>query len=160
MEQSPIALVTGANKGIGRETVRQLATAGLTALLGARDNCLGGASAGSVRSEGLAITVIELDLTRPEKIAAAAASIAATHGRLDVLVNNAAISAGPMEGSPGSADIGALRSEMETNFIGTLASIQAMLPLLSAAPATRITNVSSGRGSLAMQSDPDGPTGP
>jgi NAD(P)-dependent dehydrogenase (short-subunit alcohol dehydrogenase family) len=78
MEQSPIALVTGANKRIGLETVRQLARAGLTVLLGARDNRLGGASARSVRSEGLTITVLELDLTRPKTIAAAA-SIAATH---------------------------------------------------------------------------------
>jgi short-subunit dehydrogenase involved in D-alanine esterification of teichoic acids len=76
------------------------------------------------------------------------------------MVNNAAISAGPMEGSPGSADIVALRREMETNFIGTPAVIQATLPLLRAEPAARIVNVSSGLGSLVMQSNQDGPIGP
>jgi NAD(P)-dependent dehydrogenase (short-subunit alcohol dehydrogenase family) len=160
MEPSRIALVTGANKGIGLETARQLARAGLTVLLGARDVDLGRQAAAALRNEGLAAAPIELDLTKPDTVEAAAARIAADHGHLDVLVNNAAISAGLMEGPPSTADIGALRRVMETNFIGTLAVTQAMLPLLRQAPAARIVNVSSGLGSLAMQGDPDGPAAP
>jgi NAD(P)-dependent dehydrogenase (short-subunit alcohol dehydrogenase family) len=150
-----IALVTGANKGIGFGVSRRLGHAGLTVILGVRDIALGEAASTRLRDEGLDVRPIMLDLTRTATIEAAVAAIAADFGHLDVLVNNAGISLGRTDGPPGSADIGAVRRIIETNFLGTLAVTQAMLPLLRWAEAARIVNVSSGLGSLTLNGDPD-----
>ena len=149
-----IALVTGANKGIGFEVARRLGRAGLTVLLGARNVGLGQAAAARLQAEHLDVRHVELDLVRLATIEAVAALIAADFQRLDVLVNNAGINdAG--DGPPSAVDLGVVRRVMETNFFGTLAVTQAMLPLLRKATAGRIVNVSSGLGSLTLNGDPD-----
>ncbi|MGF6774343.1 NAD(P)-dependent dehydrogenase (short-subunit alcohol dehydrogenase family) [Paraburkholderia sp. GAS199] len=149
-----IALVSGANKGIGLEVTRALAKAGLRVLLGARDAGRGEAAAAQVREEGLDVQFIALDLTDTASVAAAAARIGADHERLDVLVNNAGI-VDPADGPVSTAGIDAVRRIMETNFFGTLALTQALLPWLRRSNDARIVNVSSGLGSLTWNSDPD-----
>jgi len=149
-----IALVTGANKGIGFEVTRRLGMAGMTVLLGARNAALGEAAAARLRGEDLDVRFVELDVVRLATIDAAASKIAADFQRLDVLVNNAGIN-DPADGSPGSADLAAVRRVIETNFLGAVAVTQAMLPLLRKAPAGRIVNVSSGLGSLTWNADPN-----
>ena len=91
MDAKKLALVTGANKGIGLEISRQLARQGVTVLLGTRDENKGQEAAGRLRDEGLDVHLLPLDQTRPESIAAAAAKVERQYGRLDILVNNAAI---------------------------------------------------------------------
>jgi NAD(P)-dependent dehydrogenase (short-subunit alcohol dehydrogenase family) len=149
----PVALVTGANKGIGLEIARQLGKHGFTVFVGARNATLGEAAAAKLRSENLDARSLHLDLNQPSTSQAATRVIQNEFQRLDVLVNNAAI-VDAADGPPGAADLGAVRRVMETNFFGTLAVTQAMLPLLRAAPAARIVNLSSGLGSLTMNADP------
>ncbi|MFZ5930654.1 MAG: SDR family oxidoreductase [Pseudomonadota bacterium] len=152
-QPSKIALITGANKGIGFEVARALGKAGHRVLLGARNPANGAKAAAQLQSEGLEVTPVELDLDRPATITALAARITSEYGGLDVLVNNAGIG-DPQDGPPSMASIEALRRVMDTNFIGAVAVAQAMLPLLRAAPAARIVNVSSGLGSITLNSDP------
>jgi NAD(P)-dependent dehydrogenase (short-subunit alcohol dehydrogenase family) len=152
--QKKVALVTGANKGIGLAIARALGKAGMTVLVGARDPKLGEQAAAMLRSEKLDVRFIPLDLVRPETIAAAAASIADQFQKLDVLVNNAAI-LDSADGPPSTADINSVRRVMETNFLGTLSVTQAMLPLLRKAEAARIVNLSSGLGSITKNADPN-----
>jgi NAD(P)-dependent dehydrogenase (short-subunit alcohol dehydrogenase family) len=147
-----IALVTGANKGIGREVAAQLAARGLTVLLGARDEGRREEAAAALRAEGLDVRPVALDVTDPASAAAAAKRIDAEHGRLDVLVNNAAITGGrPAE--PSGMDLDQLRSVFETNVFGVLTVTNAMLPLLRRSPAAVIVNVSSSVGSLRRAAD-------
>jgi NAD(P)-dependent dehydrogenase (short-subunit alcohol dehydrogenase family) len=147
-----IALISGANKGIGLEIARQLGQRGLTVLLGARDPERGQNAAAKLAGDRLDVRFVELDLGRRETIAAASAWIAAGFGKLDILVNNAGI-ADPADGLPGTADIEAVQRIMQTNFLGALAVAQGMLPLLRKSPAGRIVNVSSGLGSLTFNRD-------
>lgn len=154
ISSSRIALVTGANKGIGLEIAGTLARKGLRVLLGARNAELGGAAAAQLREQGLDVQFIELDLGRPETLRDAATSIGRHSAKLDVLVNNAGIAL-PGDGLPSEADIDVVRRVFETNFFGTLAVTQAMLPLLRKSDAGRIVNVSSGLGSIALNGDPD-----
>ncbi len=149
-----VALVSGANKGIGFEIARRLGQAGLTVFLGARDIVLGAAAAKALSAENLDVRHVELDLTRPETIKLAASSLEAEFHRLDVLVNNAAI-IDPGDGPPSAVEVDSVRRSMETNFLGTVAVTRAMLPLLHKAPAGRIVNVSSGLGSLTLNADPN-----
>jgi NAD(P)-dependent dehydrogenase (short-subunit alcohol dehydrogenase family) len=148
-----IALITGANKGIGFEIARQLGEKGISVLVGARDRDRGEAAAAELGRQGCAARFVRIDLTVPATIAAAVADIEAQEGRLDVLVNNAGITS-PGDGSPGSADIEAVRRTFDTNFLGSLEVTQAMLPLLKRSASGRIVNVSSGLGSLAQLGDP------
>ena len=151
-----VALVTGANKGIGFEVSRQLAARGMTVLMGARNPQLGEEAATKLGAEGLTVKAIELDVTRRETIASAASAIEKEYGRLDVLVNNAGI-ADRTDGPPGKVDIDAVRRVLEVNFYGPLQVTQAMLPLVRKADAGRIVNVSSGLGSLTLNADPSSP---
>ncbi|MGI4854640.1 MAG: SDR family oxidoreductase [Janthinobacterium lividum] len=152
-----VALITGANKGIGFEVARQLGRAGFTVLLGARDAARGEAAAGTLRSEGLDARFVEADLNRgTETGTSLATAITAEFGHLDVLINNAAIfDAADRHAS----DVGteALRRTFDVNFFGTVAFTQTMLPLLRAADSARIVNVSSGLGSLTLNNDPQSP---
>jgi NAD(P)-dependent dehydrogenase (short-subunit alcohol dehydrogenase family) len=150
---SAIALVTGANKGIGRETAAQLATLGMTVLMGARSAERGRKAAAALRSTGDVHPVV-LDVTARHSVQSAADRIAGRFGRLDVLVNNAGISDGPAH-PPSSADVDAVRAVFETNLFGVLTVTNAMLPLLRRAPAARIVNVSSGVGSMTTMTDQD-----
>ena len=128
-----VALITGANKGIGFEVARQIGRTGATVLLGARDREAGETAAAVLAGEGLAARHIALDVTSPASIAAAAADIEACFGRLDVLVNNAGIN-DPQDGLPSVAGLEAVERVFRTNFLGALAVTQAMLPLLSQGP--------------------------
>jgi len=151
-----VALVTGANKGIGLEIARGLGRAGATVLLGARDPAAGERAAATLRDEGLDVHVQPIDVTDDASIAATAKRIAADWGRLDILVNNAAIS---IEHGvpPSAADLALLRQTYDTNVFGLVAVMQAMLPLVRAAPAGRIVNLSTGLASLALTSGRDAP---
>lgn len=147
------AFVTGANKGIGFEIARELGQAGMTVFLGARNSALGEAAAATLRAEGLDARFVELDLDRLETATAAAATIEAHDGKLDVLVNNAGILE-PGDGPPSTVNLDAARRTLEVNFFGLLAVTQATLPLLRKAPAARIVNLSSGLGSITLNGDP------
>lgn len=148
------ALVTGANKGLGFEIARRLAVAGLRVWLGARDPALGESAAARLRDTGGDVRFIRIDLLDPAVIAAAADMIGANGGALDVLVNNAGI-VSKGDGPPGKADPAAVRRAFDTNFFGTLAVVQAMLPLLRRSASALIVNHSSSIGSLTHQADPN-----
>lgn len=154
--KNKIALVTGANKGIGLEIARQLAQAGALVLMGARDLERGRAAAATLVEDGLDVRAIAIDVNDDTTIATAAQAIAAEFGRLDILVNNAGI-VDAADGPPSVASTSAARRLMETNFLGSLAVTQAMLPLLRKSPAGRIVNLSTTLGSLAINGDPSSP---
>jgi NAD(P)-dependent dehydrogenase (short-subunit alcohol dehydrogenase family) len=151
-----IALVTGANKGIGLEIARQLAEAGVLVVMAARNMQLGNNAAADLATAGHAVEAIEIDLNDDATIASAADQIATKHGRLDILVNNAGI-VDAEDGPPSVATTAAARRLMETNFLGTLAVTQAMLPLLRRSRAGRIVNLSTTLGSLTVNGDPTSP---
>ncbi len=149
-----VALITGANKGIGFEVARQIAQAGWIVLAAARNPQLGTEAAARLQAEGLDVHFIQIDLDAPETAAAAAESIRRQFGRLDLLINNAAI-AGDGDGPPSAVDLGAVESVMRTNYTGTVAVTQAMLPLLEQAGKAQIINVSSELGSVILHNDPN-----
>jgi len=151
-----IALVTGANKGIGLEIARQLAQAGVFVIIGARDPARAKAAVENLSSQGLDAQSVAIDLNDHASIARAAEKIQAEHGRLDILVNNAGI-VDAEDGPPTASSPEAARRIMDTNFVGTLAVTQAMLPLLRQSPAGRIVNLSSSLGSLTLNGDPSSP---
>ena len=162
MHDKPVALVTGANQGIGLQIAKDLVAHGFTVLVGSRNFERGQAAAKEVGPDARAL---QLDVTDQASIAAAAERIRKELGRLDVLVNNAAISnTSKLPGQsiaehakltrPSNVSLDEVRAVWETNVFGVLAVTQAMLPLLRMAPAARIVNVSSGVGSLTMNSDP------
>jgi len=148
-----VALITGANKGIGYELARQLGNVGVTVLVAARNAKLGNAATAKLKSEGSDAHFIELDVTKPQTIAKAAQTIQTQYGRLDILVNNAAI-VDKADGPPSTADPGAVRRVLDVNFFGVLAVTQAMLPLVRKSEAGRIVMLSSGLGSLTWNADP------
>jgi NAD(P)-dependent dehydrogenase (short-subunit alcohol dehydrogenase family) len=156
MPHQKIALVTGANKGIGFETARQIARTGVTVLLGARSAALGQQAAATLIAEGLDIRFLPLDITDHATIAAAAETIANDFGHLDILVNNAGIHIHE-DSVPSTVPIDVVERTMKTNYVGAVAVTQAMLPLLKKAPSARIVNVSSGLGSITQQADPSYP---
>lgn len=146
-----IALITGANKGIGLETARQLATTGMTVFLGSRDLSRGETAAAALRGEGLDATAIVLDVTDDTSIGEAATRIGEKFDHLDVLVNNAGIYAA---GSASTTTRETLRTLFETNVFGVVSVTNAFLPLLRKADAARIVNVSSEVASLGIATDP------
>ena len=147
-----IALITGANKGIGYELARQLGKEGITVLVAARNSKLGEAAAAKLKAAGADAYFIELDVTKPDTIAKAAQTVRARYGRLDILVNNAAV-VDKGDGPPSTADPEAVRRVLDVNFFGALAITQAMLPLVRNAAAGRIVMISSGLGSLTWNAD-------
>lgn len=150
---SPIALVTGANAGIGLHVARQLARAGARVLLGSRDPARGASASAGLATEGLVVEPVTLDVTDDGTIAAVARYVADTHGRLDVLINNAAIVGDGLPASEVSRD--AMLSTYDTNVAGVAALTNAVLPLLRAAAQPRILNVSSELGSARLVNDPE-----
>src|SRR5580692_9514152 len=123
-----IALITGANKGIGLEVARQLGAEGISVLIGARNPQLGEAAASKLRAGGADAHFVELDVTKPLTITKAAEQIRTQFGKLDILVNNAGVVA-KGDGPPSVADPDAVRQVLEINFFGALAVTQAMWPL-------------------------------
>ncbi|MEV0235918.1 SDR family oxidoreductase [Nonomuraea sp. NPDC050786] len=148
-----VALVTGANKGIGFEIARQLADQGITAIIGARDEERGRAAA-----ERLGLPYVRLDVTDAESIGAAAKWIEQEYGKLDILINNAGIMI--PDGPPSQSTTAEARKVYETNVFGVIEVTNAMLPLLRRSPAGRIVNVSSERGSIGGSLDQDHPLWP
>jgi NAD(P)-dependent dehydrogenase (short-subunit alcohol dehydrogenase family) len=156
-----VALVTGANQGVGLQVATELVANGLTVLVGSRNSERGEAAAKEIGPGAIAL---QLDVTDGDSIAAAAERIRAELGRLDLLVNNAAISNTGRGGrspeeqaqsrSPSRVSLDEVRAVWETNVFGVLAVYQAMLPLLRESPDARIVNVSSGVGSLTANADP------
>jgi len=155
--QTKIALVTGATRGIGLETVRQLANAGVHVLLAGRDRSKAVEAALKLQAEGLSVEAIALDVANDDSIAAAAAEVARKHGHLDVLVNNAGVMRDDVARKPSEQSLAAWRETFDTNVFGVVATTQAFLPLLKKAPAARIVNVSSLLGSIAANADPASP---
>lgn len=152
MTTTTIALVTGANKGLGRETVRRLAGSGWEVFLAARDTVRGTRAVAELAEEGLQARFVQLDVTSDESVAAAADAVKAYAGRLDVLINNAAIG-GPRT-HPADTRVDEVREAFETNVFGPIRVIHAFLPLLRASDHPRIVMVSSGMGSIATLTDP------
>jgi len=148
-----VAVVTGANRGLGFETCRQLAGRGITVVLTSRSRERGEAAAGQLRSEGLEVHFQPLDVTDGAAIAALSARVAEQFGRLDILVNNAGIFADPYDAAdPGpasvfNAELDTLRRSLETNTYGALRMAQALIPLMKG--RGNVVNVSSGMGQLS-----------
>ena len=162
MQDQPVALITGANQGIGLQIAKDLVAHGFTVLVGSRDFERGEAAAKEVGPDARAL---QLDVTNRASITAAAERVRNEFGRLDVLVQNAAISnTGKLPGQsieeyakttrPSNVSLDEMRAVWDTNVFGVLAVYQAMLPLLRETPGARIVNVSSGVGSLTTNSDP------
>ncbi|NES30834.1 SDR family NAD(P)-dependent oxidoreductase [Micromonospora terminaliae] len=150
------ALITGANKGIGLATARQLGARGMTVLVGARDAARGREAADKLRAEGTDARFVPLEVTDAASVAAAAGLVEREYGHLDVLVNNAGIIRADGAGLPSETTLDSLREVYETNVFGVVAVTNALLPLLRRAPAARIVNVSSEVGSIGVMTDPEG----
>lgn len=165
MTHKQVALVSGANQGIGLQVAKELAGHGYTVLLGSRNFDRGEAAALTIDGD---VHAIQLDVTDQASVEAAAARIGREFGRLDVLINNAAISNTRKTpgmtlqeyariSRPSNASLDEMRAVWETNVFGVVALTQALLPLLRETPGARIVNVSSGVGSLTRNSDPTFP---
>lgn len=159
-----VALVTGANKGIGRAAAEQLAALGITVLVGARDSRRGEQAAEELRAAGGDVHALTLDVTNPATVAEAAKQIDERFGRLDILINNAGITGSGQvspdqahDQIPSTVEVDMVRAVFETNVFGVIAVTNAMLPLLRRSSAARIVNVSSHAASMTLLSDPDGP---
>jgi NAD(P)-dependent dehydrogenase (short-subunit alcohol dehydrogenase family) len=159
MHDKPVALVTGANQGIGLQVAKDLAARGLTVLVGSR-----GRDPRAATEVGLGAVALQLDVTDQASVTSAAERIRNEFGRLDVLIQNAGISNTKKQPGqsveeyakttrPGNVDLDEMRAVWDTNVFGVLAVYQAMLPLLRKTPGSRIVNVSSGLGSLTTNSN-------
>jgi len=153
-----IALVTGANKGIGLEIARQLAQKDITVLIGARDQDRGIAAREQLQSEGLDVHFILIDVTRATSIIAAIGKIKDDFRRLDILVNNAGIMIDTQSGIL-ELDPAVFHNTLETNAIGPLLLAQACIPIMQAKGYGRIVNMASTLGSLSEIASPDSPHG-
>jgi NAD(P)-dependent dehydrogenase (short-subunit alcohol dehydrogenase family) len=148
-----VALITGANKGIGFEIARQLGRHGITVLVGARDSQRGKQATEALVGEGIDARDIQLDVTSQSSIDAAAEEVGAKFGRLDILVNNAGILVERV--LPSECAVQNLRKTFETNFFGLFAVTKAFLPLIRKSTAGRIVNLSSALGSLTLLTNPE-----
>ncbi len=151
-----IALVTGANKGLGLEISRQLGKLGFSVLLGFRDETRGEEAAAALRGEGLDVRAVRVDNDSPESFAAVHDLIESEYGHLDVLVNNAGM-ATDWQFTAADVPMQMVRDTFETNFFGVVALTQILLPLIRKSPAGRIVNQSSILASLATHSAPKSP---
>ena len=157
MSTNKIALVTGANKGIGLETARQLAQKGMTVLLGARDRRKGEEAVAELRKANLDAQVLELDVSRSASIQQAAAQVEKEFGHLDVLVNNAGVMLDDKDKKVSEQSMENWRDTFETNVFGMIETTKAFLPLLHKSEAGRIVNLSSILGSITFHATPGSP---
>ena len=154
-----VALITGANKGLGLEMARQLGKAGVTVVTGARDPQNGEAAAEALRKEGIDARFLKLDVTNRQHQTDAAKFFEQNFGRLDILINNAGINMDQFGSSQPSATTDAvLQQTFDTNFFAPVALTRVLLPLLKKSEAGRIVNMSSILGSQTLHSDPKSPT--
>ncbi len=152
-EAKKVALITGANKGIGFEVARQIAKAGWTVLAAARNEEFGRQAAATLQAEGLDVQFVHIDLNQKETALTAAETIRDRFGKLDLLINNAGITS-KSDGPPSKVNLETLQTVMRTNYVGAVAVTQAMLPLLQGAGKAQIINVTSELGSISLQTDP------
>jgi len=152
MKADRIALVTGANKGLGLETSRQLAQNGILVLMGCRKTMKGRLAVKGLQKDGLPVEFIHLDVTKPQQIRNAASSIKKRFGKLDILVNNAGISKDEAHGSNSTATVTpqVLRRTFDVNFFGLVELTQKLLPLIQKSEGGRIVNIASIMGSLTI----------
>ncbi|MEU0069842.1 SDR family oxidoreductase [Streptomyces sp. NPDC006332] len=163
MSETKIALVTGANKGIGYEIANGLGALGYRVGVGARDEARRETTVEKLCAAGVDAFGVPLDVTGDRSVTDAAELIERRAGRLDVLVNNAGISGETGPGwvqDPTTLDLDVVRTVVETNVLGVIRVTNAMLPLLRRSTSPRIVNVSSSVGSLTRQADPDIEIGP
>ncbi|MHB1936184.1 MAG: SDR family oxidoreductase [Acidobacteriaceae bacterium] len=158
-ESKQVALITGANKGIGFETARQLGKLGIAVVLGSRDLGKGETAAANLRAEDIDARPLKLDVTNAGDRAAAVKFLDQTFGKLDILINNAGIAeANAWSGNNTSSTTSeTLQHVFDTNLFAPVALTQALLPLLRKSPAARIVNLSSIMGSLTLHSNPQSP---
>jgi len=159
-----VAFITGANRGLGLETARELGKQGIVVILGSRDSKKGEAAAAKLRDEGINAESLGFDVTKSKDHQKAYDYLAKKYGRMDILVNNAGVlkedqvsTTGPAPNATSAVSPQTLRETFETNFFAPVALTQKLLPLIRKAPAGRIVNVSSILGSLALHSDPKSP---
>lgn len=157
--QQKIALVTGANKGIGFEIAAGLGALGWSVGVGARDDSRRAEAVARLQAAGVDAFGVPLDVTDDASVTAAAQLIEGRAGRLDALINNAGVT-GSAEQLPTKVDLDTVRRVVETNVIGVIRVTNTLLPLLRRSPSPRIVNMSSGVGSLTRQTDPAGDSGP
>lgn len=158
-ETKKVALITGANKGLGLETARQLGAKGYVVLLGARDEAKGKAAAAKLKAEGIDARAVKLDVVDAGDVEGAARWIEGEFGVLDALVNNAGIMMEEMLGGnrTSATELKVVRETFETNFFAVVALTQALLPLLRKSGAGRVVNLSSILGSLTLHATPGSP---
>jgi NAD(P)-dependent dehydrogenase (short-subunit alcohol dehydrogenase family) len=159
MNGQTIALVTGANKGIGYEIAAGLGALGWSVGVGARDAERREPAVQKLRAAGADAFGVPLDVTDDASVIAAAGLFEERAGRLDVLVNNAGVTGGSPQ-LPTTVDLAAVRRALETNVLGVIRVTNAMLPLLRRSASPRIVNMSSSVGSLTLQTAPGAETGP
>jgi|SRR5688572_8066605 len=147
-----VALITGANKGLGFETARQLGSRGITVLIGARDGARGAAAAETLRAEGIDARHVHLDVTDQGSIDRTAEIIERDFGKLDILVNNAGVHA--QRAAPSELSIENIEKTFDTNFFGAFRVLKAVLPLLKRSSRARVVNVSTLIGSPTRIGDP------
>jgi NAD(P)-dependent dehydrogenase (short-subunit alcohol dehydrogenase family) len=157
MNDKKIALITGANTGIGLETARQLGKKNITVLIGARDLKKGEEAAGSLRKEGIDARALALDVNSAESIGKAADQVGRDFGRLDILVNNAGVMIDDENKKVSEQSLESWRKTFDTNVFGLIATTQAFLPLLRKSDAGRIVNLSSILGSITLHATPGSP---
>jgi NAD(P)-dependent dehydrogenase (short-subunit alcohol dehydrogenase family) len=157
-----IAFITGGNRGLGFQTALDLKDAGAKVVIGSRDLAQGQQAVNKLRAAGVDADVLQFDITKPADYQAAYNYFNSKYGRLDILVNNAAIAGGTFPGtgpehSAAEVPQDLLRKVFETNFFAQVALTNALLPLLKKSPAGRIVNLSSILGSLTLHADPKSP---
>jgi NAD(P)-dependent dehydrogenase (short-subunit alcohol dehydrogenase family) len=155
-----VAFITGGNRGIGLETARALGKTGATVVIGARSAKAGEEAVGVLRKDGVTVTAIEYDASKPETDRAVYSYLEKRFGKLDILINNAGIAREALFGADASTvPIAALEETFDINFLAVVRLTQTLLPLLRKSDAGRIVNLSSILGSLGVHSLPDSPIG-
>jgi NAD(P)-dependent dehydrogenase (short-subunit alcohol dehydrogenase family) len=158
MSNKKIAFITGANKGIGKETARQLGKLGYTVLLGSRSVANGQAAVDELKAEQIDAHLVEIDVNDEASIRRAAGQVVERFGHVDALINNAGVALDfGVKASEASLEV--WRKTFEANLFGLVSTTQAFLPLVRKSPAGRVVNLSSILGSLALVSDPSSPIG-
>jgi NAD(P)-dependent dehydrogenase (short-subunit alcohol dehydrogenase family) len=161
MVDKKVALISGANRGIGLETARQLGKKGVTVVVGARSLAAAEETAKNLQGEGIDAFPVKLDVTNPADRVAAAKTIADKYGKLDILINNAGVGPEDTIQRPKTIETTeeAFQKTFGTNLFSVVAVTRELLPLLKKSPAGRIVNLSSILGSLTLHADPKGPFG-